>query len=401
MSNAYRTFFATPGVVALLLAGSMARLPQTMIGLGLITMLVHETGRYWVAGAVAGTFTLTSAILGPMISKLVDQRGQRKVLAPVAAFSIGMLLALIGAVHWHAPLSVLFVLAALAGVLPSFGAMIRARWAYLFRGKPQLHAAYSLDTVLVEFTFIVGPPLSIALSSGLFPQAGPLVAAVLLAVGVVAFLRQHETEPPPVPAVKGPSTSPLRIPALRIIVVAMLALGLLGGSVDVAVVAFAKEQGWPAAASFILAGFAAGSMVAGITFGTVRSGLAYETQLLIGAVFTAVATTLPIFAPNVYWLTGLLFITGMSFAPTLIVVMNIGTKILPPGKITEGLTWLSTGVSVGIAMGGAVAGMVIDHFGTRAGFAVAIGAGLLMLTAVLTGLRTLQATSASEVIVPG
>jgi MFS family permease len=181
----------------------------------------------------------------------------------------------------------------------------------------------------------------------------------------------------------------------------MLALGVLGGSVDVAVVAFAKETGWAAAASFVLAGFAAGSMVAGITFGAVRSGLAFETQLLIGAVFTAVATTLPIFAPNVYWLTGLLFITGMSFAPTLIVVMNIGTKILPPGKITEGLTWLSTGVSVGIAMGGATAGLVIDHFGTRAGFGVAIGAGLLMLTAVLTGLRTLQATSASEVIVPG
>jgi MFS family permease len=401
MSNAYRTFFATPGVVALIMAGSMARLPQAMVGLGLIAMLAQETGRYWVAGAVAGTYTLTSAILGPMISKLVDQRGQRKVLAPVAAFSIGMLLALIGAVYWHAPLPVLFVLAAMAGVLPSFGAMIRARWAYLFRGKPQLHAAYSLDTVLVEFTFIVGPPLSIALSSGLFPQAGPLVAAVLLAVGVVAFLRQHETEPPPVPAVKGHSGSPLRIPALRIIVVAMLALGVLGGSVDVAVVAFAKETGWAAAASFVLAGFAAGSMVAGITFGAVRSGLPFETQLLIGAVFTAVATTLPIFAPNVYWLTGLLFITGMSFAPTLIVVMNIGTKILPPGKITEGLTWLSTGVSVGIAMGGATAGLVIDHFGTRAGFGVAIGAGLLMLTAVLTGLRALQASSADEVVVPG
>lgn len=164
MANPYRELLTTPGVMGLVVASSIARLPQAMIGIGIITMLVQQTGLYWLAGSVAGTFTLANALIGPQISKLVDQRGQRRVLPYVTAFSIGMLLALILAVYMSAPASLLFVLAALAGTMPSMPAMIRARWTELFRGKPQLHTAFSLDTVLTELAFIVGPPLAIGLS---------------------------------------------------------------------------------------------------------------------------------------------------------------------------------------------------------------------------------------------
>ena len=90
MANPYRKLFTTPGVMGLVIASSIARLPQAMIGIGIITMLVQQTGLYWLAGAVAGTFTLANALIGPQVSKLVDQRGQRRVLPLVTAFSIGM-----------------------------------------------------------------------------------------------------------------------------------------------------------------------------------------------------------------------------------------------------------------------------------------------------------------------
>jgi MFS family permease len=365
-----------------------------MIGIGILTMLVQQTGLYWLAGSVAGTFTLANALIGPQVSKLVDQRGQSRVLPFVTAFSIGMLLALIISVYMRAPALLLFILAALAGTMPSMPAMIRARWTQLFRGKPQLHTAFSLDTVLTELAFIIGPPLAIGLSTSFFAEAGPLAAVFLLVIGVTAFLLQRQTEPNVVVGSRKRASSILLTPGLRTIVLALLAMGVIGGSIDVAVVAFANAQDWPASASFILATYALGSMIAGLTFGAVRVSLSIEKQFFIGVLVTAVTAVLPIFSPDVYILAGMLFVAGVSFAPTMVIVMNLGTIIVPPSRITEGLTWMSTGISIGVALGGVLSGLIIDVYGARAGFGIAIVAGLVMVLVVLIGLRTLGTASA-------
>lgn len=397
MANHYRELFRTPGATGLVLASSIARLPQAMIGIGIITMLVQQTGVYWLAGAVAGTFTLANALLGPVISRFVDQRGQSRVLPIVTAFSVVMLLALIFAVYRGAPAALFFVLAALAGTMPSMPSMIRARWTQLFRGKPQLHTAFSLDTVLTELAYIIGPPLAIGLSVSFFAEAGPLVAVALLAIGVTAFLMQRQTEPKVVVGNRSNTGSTLLIPGVRTIVLALLAMGAIGGAIDVAVVAFANDQGWPASATFMLAAYALGSLVAGLTFGALRLTLPIEKQFFIGIVVTAVTGVLPVFATDVYVLSAMLFIAGISFAPTMVVVMKLGTIIIPASRMTEGLTWMTTGISIGVALGGMLTGPVIDAYGARAGFGVAIGAGVMMMVVVLIGLRTLAAASTTNI----
>ena len=397
MANHYRELFRTPGATGLVLASSIARLPQAMIGIGIITMLVQQTGVYWLAGAVAGTFTLANALLGPVISRFVDQRGQSRVLPIVTAFSVVMLLALIFAVYRGAPAALFFVLAALAGTMPSMPSMIRARWTQLFRGKPQLHTAFSLDTVLTELAYIIGPPLAIGLSVTFFAEAGPLVAVALLAIGVTAFLMQRQTEPKVVVGNRSNTGSTLLIPGVRTIVLALLAMGAIGGAIDVAVVAFANDQGWPASATFMLAAYALGSLVAGLTFGALRLTLPIEKQFFIGILVTAITGVLPVFATDVYVLSAMLFIAGISFAPTMVVVMKLGTIIIPASRMTEGLTWMTTGICIGVALGGMLTGPVIDAYGARAGFGVAIGAGVMMMVVVLIGLRTLAAASTTNI----
>ena len=393
MTNPYREFLTTPGVKGLIIASSIARLPQAMIGIGIITMLVQQTGLYWLAGTVAGTFTLANALIGPQVSKFVDRLGQRRVLPWVTAFSTGMLLALIAAAYLKAPTFLLFALAASAGLMPSMPAMTRARWTQLFRGKQKLHTAFSLDTVLTELAFIIGPPLAIVLSTRFFAEAGPLVVVLLLVIGVTAFLSQRQTEPKVVLAIARDARSVLLIPGVRTIVLALMAMGMIGGSIDVAVVAFANAQGWPASASFILAAYALGSMIAGLTFGAFKVSLPIEKQFFIGVLVTAATAVLPIFSPGVYVLSGMLFVAGVSFAPTMVVVMNLGTIIVPAARITEGFTWMTTGISIGVALGSVLAGLVIDAYGARAGFGIAMGAGFVMVVIVLFGLRTLRATS--------
>jgi MFS family permease len=393
MANPYREMLTTPGVMGLVFASFIVRLPQAMIGIGIITMLAEQRGLYWLAGSVAATFTLANALIGPRVSKFVDRHGQSRVLPVITAFSIVMLLALLIAAYMKVSAPLLFILAALAGTMPNMPAMIRARWTELFRGKPQLHTAFSLDTALTELSYIIGPVLAIALSTSVFAEAGPLAAVLLLVIGMTAFLLQRQTEPKVVSSGRGIGSSTLRIPSLRIIFLALMAMGVIGGSIDVAVVAFANAQHWPTAASFILAAYALGSVISGLAFGAFRITLPLERQFLIGILVTAVTAILPILSPDVYIMTGMVFVASLSFAPTMVVVMNLGTLIVPPSKLTEGLTWMTTGISIGVALGSALTGRMIDAFGARAGFGVPIVAGLAMVMVVLIGLRTLRAAS--------
>ena len=171
MFHAYRQLFSRPGTAAFVLAGLLARLPLSMTGIGLITMLSQQRGAYTLAGAVAACCAVHRGA-GARISALVDRHGQRKVLPWAAAVSAAAMFALLACAHWQGPEWLLLVLAALVGALPSMPAMVRARWTVLLRGTPQPQTAYALEAVLDDVCFIVGPPLSVGLSMVLFPRPG-------------------------------------------------------------------------------------------------------------------------------------------------------------------------------------------------------------------------------------
>ncbi|MCP1444486.1 hypothetical protein J3D54_003618 [Pseudomonas sp. GGS8] len=55
MANPYRELFQAPGARAFMLAGMIARIPISMTGIGLITMLSQRQGGYGLAGSVAAS----------------------------------------------------------------------------------------------------------------------------------------------------------------------------------------------------------------------------------------------------------------------------------------------------------------------------------------------------------
>ncbi|NAX21522.1 MFS transporter, partial [Vibrio sp. V39_P1S14PM300] len=83
MANPYKQLFRVRGTVAFSFAGLLARMPISMTGIGIITMLSQMKDSYWLAGGVAATFTLAMALLAPQISRAVDRYGQSRVL-PIA-----------------------------------------------------------------------------------------------------------------------------------------------------------------------------------------------------------------------------------------------------------------------------------------------------------------------------
>ncbi|KRB04738.1 hypothetical protein ASD91_23655 [Pseudomonas sp. Root68] len=62
MANPYRELFKAPGSGAFVLAAMIARMPISMTGIGLITMLSQVQGGYAMAGAVASIVLSVYAI---------------------------------------------------------------------------------------------------------------------------------------------------------------------------------------------------------------------------------------------------------------------------------------------------------------------------------------------------
>ncbi|WP_166220645.1 MFS transporter [Pseudomonas atagonensis] len=390
MVNPYGELFTRPGTHGFALAGLIARFPLAMAGIGIITMLAMMRDNYALAGAVAATFALTLAVLAPQISRMVDRFGQRKVLPGAAAVSCAGLVALPTCAYWQLPDWSLFIGAVMSGFMPSMSAMSRARWTLIYRGTPKLNTAYALESVLDEVTFIVGPPLAVGLSVALFPQAGPLVTALLLAIGVYAFVLQRSTEPP-VQALSGArQLSMIRLSGIRILALLMVAMGMIVGTIDVVAVAFAQSQGQPVAASIVLSAYALGSCVAGLAFGAMKLQVPLARLFLCCGVATAVTTLPLLLASNVLGLTLAVLVAGIFFAPTLIVAMTLAEQMVAPERLTEALTWLISGLGVGVALGAAATGQVVDELGARQGAVIALVAGMTVLGIALYGHRRLK-----------
>ncbi|MFJ9867861.1 MFS transporter [Streptomyces sp. NPDC101165] len=396
MPSPYRALFAEPGTKSFSAAGFVGRMPLSMMGIGVVTMVSQLTGRYGLAGALSATIALSAAAVGPQISRLVDRHGQRRVLRPATLVALLAAAGLLLTAHLGWPDWVLFVCAAGIGTVPSLGAMIRARWAALYRGTPKLHTAYSFESVVDEVCFIFGPIISIGLSTAWFPEAGPLLAACFLAVGVFWLTAQRATEPESHPRERHDGGSALRSAGLQVLVATFVATGTIFGAVDVVTVAFADEHGHKAAASVVLALYAAGSCVAGAVFGLLRFSGAPERRWLLGVGAMAVSMIPLLLVGNLPLLAVALFVAGLSIAPTMITTMSLIEEHVPRAKLTEGMTWVSTGLAVGVALGSSVAGWVIDAAGARAGYGVPVVSGAVAVAVGFLGYRRLRRPAAGR-----
>ncbi|MFE6104262.1 MFS transporter [Streptomyces laurentii] len=391
MASPYRQLFATPGTASFSVAGFLGRMPVSMMGVGIVTMISQVTGRYGLAGALSATLAMSAAAIGPRISRLVDRHGQRRVLRPTALAALAAATGLLLCVRLGAPDWTLFLFTACVGCVPSLGAMVRARWTNLYRGDARrLHTAYSWESIVDEMVFILGPIISIGLSTTWFPQAGPVLAGLFLALGVFWLTSQRATEPPPHPRGTVAGGSALRSPGLRILALAFVATGAVFGSVDVVTVAFAEERGHKAAASLVLAVYALGSCTAGVVFGLLHLKSEASKRWLAGLVAMAVSMIPLLLAGNLLLLAVALFVAGLSIAPTMVTTMALVEAHVPRAKLTEGMTWTSTGLAIGVALGLSAGGWVVDASGARTGYVVPVVAGALAVVVGFLGHRRLR-----------
>jgi MFS family permease len=408
--NPYAEIFRIPGTRRFSAAGLIGRMQMSMYGLGTVLLIAAGTGRYGVAGAVASTGALGSAICAPQLARLADRHGQRTVLRPLVTVFAVTTAALVAAVELHAPDWVLFIPATLSGAtMPSLGSMVRARWSNLLADSPQLHTAFSFESVADELVFVLGPAAVTVLATEVYPAAGLFVATVLCVAGVLWFVAQRATEPPvagpgafpaertPPPASRARRVRGLRretaAPALIVLVPVYWFLGSMFVSVDLSTVAFAQHFGYRPLAGFILGTYALGSATGGLWYGSRTWHAPVERRFAVTLALTVAGVATFWAQPSLLTLVPVIYLCGLTIAPTLIAGFSLIQAQARPGRGTEALTWLSTGIAVGVAAGSSVVGFIIDDHGPRWGYVFAASCGTASAAICLAGLRRLREPS--------
>jgi MFS family permease len=389
----YADIFRIPGAWRFSAAGVIGRMPMSMFALGTVLLISASTGKYGVAGAVSAAGSLSYALSSPLVARLADSRGQRPVLLVLLAVFATASAGLIAAVLLKAPTWVFFAPGAIAGgSMPSLGAMVRVRWSVLLAGTPRLHAAFSFESVADELCFVIGPAAVTLLATEVFPAAGVGVAGLLCLAGTLWFAAQRGTEPPPVHRTMVPNGAHrgAAAPGLFVLVPLYLLLGAMFVSIDLSTVSFAQHFGHKPLAGFILGTYALGSATGGFWYGSRQWHSPVQNRFAVTLTITTLGVATFWAQPNLVTLTCVIYVCGLTIAPTLIAGFSLLEAQAKPGRSTEAMSWLSSGIGVGLATGSSVVGFIIDAHGPRAGYVFAASCGAASAATCLLGLRRLR-----------
>ncbi len=383
MANPYLQVLRTPHALPMVLAAFIGRLPLSMVGLGCVLLIADETGSYGLGGAVAAAGAVTTAAAGPLLGRWADTHGQRRVLLPVLAVFVVSGVSFLFAVKDDWPLWTVFVSAGLAGAcIPPVSSMIRVRWTHLLRGSHRLPTALAMESVVDEFVFIVGPVLVTFLSTTGHATSGVVTAFTLAAVGSLLFAAQRRTEPPPAPHEHRNGPSAMRVKGLRVLFVVGAAVGAILGCLEIALVAFADEEGAKSLSGVLIAGLAVGSMASGIGWGTVHWRLPLR-QRLTGVLVLMTVLSIPLLLVRDVWLmVPFVVLAGIAVSPSLISSFTLAEVLVPRAAVTEAFTWIGTALGLGVAIGASVAGKIVDVSGANTAFLVATVAAAIAAVVV-------------------
>jgi MFS family permease len=386
MLTAYRRILAVPGALLFSATGLVARLPLSMESLGIVLLVVAETGSYGLAGSMAAATTIANAVASILQGRYLDRLGQPRVLPPLILLWGVAVACLVASVHADWPRWTAFLPAVFMGLcLPPIGTCVRARWSHVVTEPRALQTAYALESAVDEAVFIAGPIVITALATAWDPAAG-LGAMVVAGVGGTLFLAaQRSTSPPAHPRAAAVADRP-RMPWRTVapLTVVAVALGGLFGSAEVATVAFAQERDAAGMTGVLLALWALGSLLAGLLVGAVqiRRSLAFQVKV---DTFALTCGMVPLAFIGPVWLMGLaLFVAGFAIAPGLIAALTLVQQTVPAARLSEGMSFVHTGLAAGLAPGAAISGLVVDAAGGSAAYVVSVCAGVVAALAAQT-----------------
>ncbi|WP_328722622.1 MFS transporter [Streptomyces sp. NBC_00247] len=387
---------------ARLLTGTLVgRLPNGIAPIAIVLFTRAEGGSYTLAGGLAAAYGLATAVGQPLLGRAVDLYGQPRVQFPAAVVSaLGMVLLALAGLD---PLPLAYAAVVVAGVAtPPLEGGLRALWpSVLGRREERVHRAYALDAVAQEVMFTAGPLLVTLLVSLWSPAVALLVVNAAGVLGALSVILSEPSRTWRSAPREAHWLGALRSPGLLALLGCLFFVGIALGSITVAGVAYADDQGRESVYGWLMAALGLGALTGGAVYGARQWAGAPERRLR-GLVALLALCYLPlVLTPGVVAMTALAALAGVFLAPSIACSFIVVDRHAPRGTVTEAFSWLVTTIGVGAAAGTAVAGPAVELGGTAWSFAVAGAGGVAALLVLLATGKVLAVPAREHVVAAG
>lgn len=385
----YAALLARPELKGAIVASIIGRVPIGMGGLAIMLAAQETSGSFANAGAVTAFYIAGLAIVAPLLGRTIDRRGPRQMLAVCAIAYPIMLCLLVAAFHAGATLPVALALALAAGAcFPPITVCMRTFFNQRLADDAQLSAAYSLESLLIELIFILGPMLVAVFVALASAQAAVLFAAACALAGTVMFLNSSAVKLWRVtPRTPASLFGPLAERGFPVLLATIVCYSLAFGLLEIGVAGYAAELGSPALSGVLLALMSVGSAAGAIVYGS-RTWYAplrtqFATMLFLMGGGMAVLSTIDGVVPFAL----LSVLAGIVMAPALIIQAMLVAKIASAQHSTEAFTWSSTSLLAGVSAGIAAGGLILE---TAPASAVFVASGASAMTAAALAVALLR-----------
>jgi len=372
-----------PGVPATMALMLLARVPMTAMGMTLALHVVADLGRgYGAAGLVGTATTLGAAIGAPVVGRMIDRHGLRPVVAVCGTA---------GTAYWlstpYLPYEILLVVALPAGMLIVPVASIARQVLTALVPPEHRRAAFSLDSISLESSYMIGPAVGIAVST----QVSSTAALTGIAAGCGLLTVMLWWRDPPLrgedeePGDRPPLRSWLSTRLTATLLVSVGALFCLSGT-EVTTLAALRATGEVAWTGSVIAVMCLASAAGGIVHGAVRRSL---SQSWLTALLNLLVLPVGLLG-HPWWLLAFALVpTNLACAPTLSATAEEVSALAPPRARGEAMGLLDSATRLGLALGSPVVGFTIDRSTPAWGF---VTAGLGGLAIAGTGLAARRLT---------
>ena len=370
---------AFPQVIRLGISAFPARLAYGMIGLGIFFKAEQETGSVAIAGFAIGLNSLAGSLTAGLRGSVMDRFGQKwpiRILVP----SYSCLILLLNTMETRT--SILVTAFILGITAPPINLSVRPLWKDIVPDT-YLRTAYAFDSSMMSSTSVIGPVIITALSLSSRPSLGLGMTAALMFIGGIALsLTPASRDWIPEKKQKGQQRL-WRDRAIRLLMFEGCFIGFGWGVFDVAVPAFATQEGVQHRVAWIFAAFGAATVVGGLLGGLVSKKLA-PLSALRRAYFLWVIACIPIAFTYPDWSMALFgACIGFVGGAVQVFYFEVLEAVRPKGSQTASLGWIWSVEGSFMAVGAAVGGVVSETFSPRIGLAmlpIMISIGLIVLS---------------------
>lgn len=362
----------------LLISSFPARMAYGMISLSIFFKVQQTTGSIAIAGLATGVNGITGATTAGLRGTLIDKFGM-KIPLRVFAPSYAVLILLFSTGNSSTQLVVF------AGVLgfsaPPINLSIRPLWKVTVP-KDQIRTAYAIDTAVMNSVGVFGPLVATTVALNYSPELSLQICSALIFTGGAALSLSPQLKRWAPEKKTSKDLAVWRTPAMQLLMLEGVFIGLGWGAFDIAVPAFTTLENIPHRTGILFAIMAAGNVIGGLVAGMVSkktsSFTAFKRIYLFWFIFSLpLAFTYPDWSMMIVTAAMSLMAGGLQ-----VFYLEISEAVRPKGTAVAALGWLWTVEGTFASLGTALGGFISEHYSPRYCLAlttICVGIGYLIM----------------------